>query len=197
MRRQRRCRGADCSISAKTARSRGSSRAPFAWSSLGRPASTGSTVRWSWAIDEEWQALYFFRASVRDSCLSQANDHAAEDMALWWSGRASRMIAHIEWVWFDRLRTRASTATNCRRMALGPWSDRDVGQPLARRADRDRAHPRFAGSAGSSRRRVADNALAPPATWPLGHQPPRQRHSPAQCPRWMGGCTLASVSAAQ
>ena len=56
-----------------------------------------------WAIDEEWQAFYFFPRDCPRILLKPKATTTAEDMALWWGGRDCRMIAHIEWAWFDRL----------------------------------------------------------------------------------------------
>ncbi len=76
-----------------------------------------------WAIDEEWQALYFFPRECPRILLKPKPTTTPEDMALWWSGRTSRMIAHIEWVWFDRLRTQ-----QLYRYELPPDGFEDLGE---------------------------------------------------------------------
>ena len=58
-----------------------------------------------WAIDEDWQALYLFPRECPRILLRPLPTTTAEDLALWWGGRDCRMIAHIEWAWFERLRT--------------------------------------------------------------------------------------------
>ena len=46
-----------------------------------------------WAIDEARQPLYPTPMTT------------PEDLAVWLGGRTCRMIAHIEWAWFERFRT--------------------------------------------------------------------------------------------
>ena len=57
-----------------------------------------------WAIEEDWQAFYYFPRDCPRILLLPKATTTAEDMAAWWAGRECRMIAHIEWAWFDRLR---------------------------------------------------------------------------------------------
>jgi len=57
-----------------------------------------------WAIEADWQALYLFPRDCPRIVLRPKPTTTAEDLAHWWADRQCRMIAHIEWVWFDRLR---------------------------------------------------------------------------------------------
>jgi len=58
-----------------------------------------------WAIDEDWQALYLFPRDCPRIVLRPLPTTSAADLAYWWGSRESRMIAHIEWAWFERLKT--------------------------------------------------------------------------------------------
>jgi hypothetical protein len=60
-----------------------------------------------WAIDEARQPLYLFPRECPRILLYPTAATTPEDRALWWAGRTCRMIAHIEWAWFERFR-------NCR-----------------------------------------------------------------------------------
>lgn len=58
-----------------------------------------------WAIDEIHQPMYLFpRDCPRILCWPTPNT-TPEDRERWWGNRSSRVIAHIEWEWLDRLRT--------------------------------------------------------------------------------------------
>ena len=58
-----------------------------------------------WAIDEWTQPMYFFPRDCPRILLWQAPTTTQADKDLWWGSRTCRMIAHVEWAWFDRLRT--------------------------------------------------------------------------------------------
>jgi hypothetical protein len=58
-----------------------------------------------WAIDEARQPLYLFPRDCPRILLYPTPTTTPEDLALWWGERTCRMIAHIEWVWFERFRT--------------------------------------------------------------------------------------------
>ncbi len=58
-----------------------------------------------WAIDEARQPLYLFPRDCPRILLYPTPTTTDEDHALWWGGRSCRMIAHVEWAWFERLRT--------------------------------------------------------------------------------------------
>jgi len=58
-----------------------------------------------WAIDEARQPLYLFPRDCPRILLYPTPATTPEDRALWWGERTCRMIAHIEWAWFERLRT--------------------------------------------------------------------------------------------
>jgi hypothetical protein len=58
-----------------------------------------------WAIDEARQPLYLFPRDCPRILLYPTPTTTPEDRAHWWGGRTCRMIAHIEWAWFERFRT--------------------------------------------------------------------------------------------
>jgi hypothetical protein len=58
-----------------------------------------------WAIDEPRQALYLFPRDCPRILLYPTPSTTPEDRAAWWGARSCQMIAHIEWAWFERLRT--------------------------------------------------------------------------------------------
>ena len=58
-----------------------------------------------WAIDEARQPLYLFPRDCPRILLYPTPTTTPEDLAVWWGGRTCRMIAHIEWAWFERFRT--------------------------------------------------------------------------------------------
>jgi hypothetical protein len=58
-----------------------------------------------WAIDEARQPLYLFPRECPRILVYPAPATTPEDLARWWGGRTCRMIAHIEWAWFERFRS--------------------------------------------------------------------------------------------
>jgi hypothetical protein len=58
-----------------------------------------------WAIDEVAQVMYFFPRDCPRILLWPTPNSTPDDMALWWGERTSAAIAHVEWAWFERLRT--------------------------------------------------------------------------------------------
>ena len=58
-----------------------------------------------WAIDELRQPMYLFPRDCPRILLWRTPDTSPEDARRFWDGRDCRMIAHIEWAWFERWRT--------------------------------------------------------------------------------------------
>ncbi|HEX8308058.1 MAG TPA: hypothetical protein VF645_06515 [Allosphingosinicella sp.] len=63
-----------------------------------------------WAIDDWHQPLYLFPRDCPRILIWPGPQTTAQDRAKWWGGRSSRMIAHVEAAWWDRL----STSSLCR-----------------------------------------------------------------------------------
>src|SRR5438093_13274366 len=57
-----------------------------------------------WAIDDERQPMYFFPRDCPRILIWREPETTPADLDAWWGGRECRMIAHMEWAWFDRLR---------------------------------------------------------------------------------------------
>lgn len=58
-----------------------------------------------WAISEERQAMYLFPRECPRILLWPTPQTSSEDLAAWFGGRGWSTLAHIEWRWFERLRT--------------------------------------------------------------------------------------------
>lgn len=58
-----------------------------------------------WAIDDWHQPMYLFPRDCPRILIWPVATTTDSDLAAWWSGRAARMIAHVEWSWFDALKT--------------------------------------------------------------------------------------------
>ena len=58
-----------------------------------------------WAIDEARQPLYLFPRECPRILIYPTPATTAEDRERWWGERSCRMIARIEWAWFERFRT--------------------------------------------------------------------------------------------
>jgi hypothetical protein len=58
-----------------------------------------------WATDEARQPLYFFPRDCPRILLYPTPETTPQDLELWWGSRTCRMIAHIEWAWFERFRS--------------------------------------------------------------------------------------------
>jgi hypothetical protein len=56
-----------------------------------------------WAIDEQHQPMYLFPRDCPRILLWPTEETTADDLAAWFGTRSSRMIAHVEWAWFERL----------------------------------------------------------------------------------------------
>ena len=57
-----------------------------------------------WAIDEFCSPMYFFPRDCPRILLWRKPTTTAADLAAWWGARDCRMIAHIEWAWYERFR---------------------------------------------------------------------------------------------
>ena len=58
-----------------------------------------------WAIEAAWSAMYLFPRDCPRIVLWRRPDTTVEDLAHWWGDRDCIAIAHIEWAWFERVRT--------------------------------------------------------------------------------------------
>lgn len=58
-----------------------------------------------WAISEPRQAMYLFPRDCPRILLWPTPDTTAEDRAAWFGASDANVLAHIEWAWFERLRT--------------------------------------------------------------------------------------------
>lgn len=58
-----------------------------------------------WAIGEARQAMYLFPRDCPRILLWQTPDTTEADRAHWWGARDAAILAHIEWAWFDRVKT--------------------------------------------------------------------------------------------
>ena len=57
-----------------------------------------------WAIDETAQPLYFFPRDCPRIVLWPTPDTTPEDRQRWFGTGGAKMIAHVEWAWFERLK---------------------------------------------------------------------------------------------
>jgi hypothetical protein len=58
-----------------------------------------------WTIEQAWQALYLFPRDCPRIVLWRRRETTLADLDRWWGARTCTAIAHIEWAWFERLRT--------------------------------------------------------------------------------------------
>ncbi|HVN00556.1 MAG TPA: hypothetical protein VMT68_10110 [Caulobacteraceae bacterium] len=90
-----------------------------------------------WAIEAATQGLYLFPRECPRIVLWRTPETTAEDLDRWWGARDCRMIAHIEWRWFERLRTatihRYEFATEGFEDLndYGAWVSRSAQRPIA------------------------------------------------------------------
>lgn len=83
-----------------------------------------------WAIEETRQAMYLFPRDCPRILLWPKPETTREDLDLWWGGRTCTAIAHIEWAWFERLRT---TPIHRYELPAAPFEDLDdAGMWVAR-----------------------------------------------------------------
>ena len=57
-----------------------------------------------WAIDEWHQPMYLFPRDCPRILVWPNATTTDADIKAWWGGRAARMIAHIEWSWFEAVK---------------------------------------------------------------------------------------------
>ena len=90
-----------------------------------------------WAIDEATQPLYFFPRDCPRILLWSTPATTAQDRERWFGTSAAKMIAHVEWAWFDRLsreslyRYELPTETFEDLDDAGMWISRQAVTPLA------------------------------------------------------------------
>lgn len=75
-----------------------------------------------WAIEEARQAMYLFPRDCPRILLWRTPTTTEADKALWWGARECEVIAHIEWDWFERVKTEA-----LHRYELPPGGFEDLG----------------------------------------------------------------------
>ncbi len=72
------------------------------------PSSRAPGMEWLngplvWAIDDWHQPLYLFPRECPRILIWPGAKTSAQDRALWWGERSSRMLAHVESAWWDSL----------------------------------------------------------------------------------------------
>ena len=92
-----------------------------------------------WAVEEARQAVYLFPRDCPRILLWPTENTTAADLDLWWGHRTCRMLAHIEWAWWDLL-----TREHLYRYELPPgtfrpidsdnwmWVSEEVVEPIER-----------------------------------------------------------------
>ena len=90
-----------------------------------------------WAIDEVIQPLYFFPRDCPRILLWETAATTPQDRARWFGASDARMIAHVEWAWFDRL---ARETLYRYELPTGSFEDlEDAGMWVSRQAVTPRA----------------------------------------------------------
>ena len=56
-----------------------------------------------WAVEESRQAVYLFPRDCPRILLWPTPRTTPADLETWWGERTARMLAHVEWAWWDRL----------------------------------------------------------------------------------------------
>jgi len=90
-----------------------------------------------WAIEDGWQAMYFFPRDCPRILLRRLPTTTAEDLDRYWGRRDSGWIAHIEWAWFERFRAARLTRYELPVEPFesledaGMWVSREAVEPLA------------------------------------------------------------------
>ncbi|MES2343758.1 MAG: hypothetical protein V4597_18985 [Pseudomonadota bacterium] len=90
-----------------------------------------------WAIDETTQPLYFFPRDCPRILLWETPDTTPDDRERWFGASDARMIAHVEWAWFERLtretlyRYELPSETFEDLADAGMWVSRQAVTPLA------------------------------------------------------------------
>ena len=58
-----------------------------------------------WAVEDARQAMYLFPRHCPRILLWPRPTTTTEDLERWWGTRTCRMLAHVEWAWFDALKS--------------------------------------------------------------------------------------------
>ncbi|HEX7758736.1 MAG TPA: hypothetical protein VF459_04490 [Caulobacteraceae bacterium] len=83
-----------------------------------------------WAIDDWHAPMYLFPRDCPRILLWRTPRTSPEDEKRFFDGRGCRMIAHIEWAWFERLRT---AQTHRYDLPVAPFEDlSDAGMWISR-----------------------------------------------------------------
>src|ERR1700760_3035449 len=89
-----------------------------------------------WAVEEARQALYLFPRDCPRILVWPLETTSDADRAAFWAARACRAIAHVEWDWFERLRTESLWRYELPEAAFedlddaGMWVSRTVVEPI-------------------------------------------------------------------
>jgi hypothetical protein len=90
-----------------------------------------------WAIEEARQAMYLFPRDCPRILLWPTTQTTPEDLAHWFGRTQARILAHIEWDWFERLRSCRLYRYDLPAAAFeslddaGMWVAREAVEPLA------------------------------------------------------------------
>jgi hypothetical protein len=85
-----------------------------------------------WAIDDWHSPIYLFPRDCPRILMWPLPTTTPEDLDRWWGERKARMVAHVEWAWFERLRTARLYRY---RMPAGAFEDlNDAGMWVSRSA---------------------------------------------------------------
>lgn len=97
-----------------------------------------------WAVDELHQAAYLFPGDCPRVLLWLTEATTTADRLTWWGERTCDMIAHVEWSWFDRLRTASINRYELPRAGFEPvpgddwmWVSRSPVTPSRRESFND------------------------------------------------------------
>jgi hypothetical protein len=89
-----------------------------------------------WAIDDWHEPMYLFPRDCPRILLWRTPDTSPEDERRFWDGRDCRMIAHIEWAWYERWRSGRIHRYELPADAFvhteaGMWVSREAVEPLS------------------------------------------------------------------
>jgi hypothetical protein len=98
-----------------------------------------------WAVDEQHAATYLFPRDCPRVLLWLTPQTTPEDRERWWGNRTETpLIAHVEWEWYERLRTHVlfryelpPASFTCLENDPWMWVSRETVEPLAVTAIRD------------------------------------------------------------
>ncbi|HEY9235093.1 DUF6886 family protein [Phenylobacterium koreense] len=91
-----------------------------------------------WAIDDWHAPMYLFPRDCPRILIWPLATSSAADVQHWWGGRDCRMIAHVEWAWFEALKSSVLHRYELPRQAFeslddaGMWVARQGVTPIAR-----------------------------------------------------------------